>query len=100
MVASDPFCGLRSAVPASSSLMTRHRNGGYLENIYDIARIHAGIHHDRRQTGDLLSGYDSPLNRRGAAVRGQYGSVQVDAAEPRDIQHFLRQYPAVGDHRY
>ncbi len=61
------------------------------------ARVELPHDPERRGAGDLVTGPDRRLDRRGATPGGQQGEVQVDPAVTRHRESGLRQQRAVGD---
>ena len=66
----------------------------------DVARIHAFSHHHYRDTRDLVTFQDGPLNRRRAPSFREKASVTVDAAELRDIENRRRKDLSVSRGNY
>ena len=64
----------------------------------DVARVESRVKTHRGHAGDSFTFCDGPLNRRRTAVFRQEGRVKVDVAEPREIQHPLRDEAAVTNH--
>ena len=65
----------------------------------DAAGINLMVYHEGGDTGDVLSIDHSPVDGGGAAVLGQQGGVQVEAALPGHAPDGFRQHAEAYNHK-